>query len=223
MESYRTTTYSPLPRSEGDTSGSKMTCKGKYVFLGCCIGILIILFVVFLALYLDIKYSDPAAQVEMCRSELQNQTSLANDGMASLQRRLKALAKAEKAATAVAEELRTQKMTAEQGFVQTKKHWESCQNQLKTLVQNFTAEMGNAAQREAEKCQAETDNLQRQLSNQAEKLEEALQKNQQQREDCDARIHQLQAEQKHQSPSSGAAVPETPIAAILTFAFLFLP
>ncbi|XP_062815285.1 uncharacterized protein LOC134293023 [Anolis carolinensis] len=200
-----------------------MSCKGKNVLIGFCIGFPLVLCIAFLAAYLDLKSSDAATQVETCRTELQNQKSSAQDGVASLQRRLEALVKAEKEATALAKGLRTQLVTAQQGFAQAEKNWESCRNQMKTLVQNFTAEMGNATQQEAKRCQAETDKLQSQLSKQTQKLEEAQKKNHQQREDCEARIHQIRAEQNQSSRCSRAAIPETSIMAFLAFAFLFLP
>uniref|UniRef100_A0A6J0SP60 Uncharacterized protein n=1 Tax=Pogona vitticeps TaxID=103695 RepID=A0A6J0SP60_9SAUR len=173
---------------------------------GCCIGGCCaggwILAVIFLGLYLARELSSPAVHLRECQWELQNQTARARAQSTSAQERLKALEAELKQARGELHELWTQQDATNRSLAETQGRWETCNYQLKTMQENATLQVTEAARHEAEKCAAEKQTLQQEISDQAQELKAAHSQSQEERDRCSAQTQELKSQLEQLSSGS---------------------
>ncbi|XP_032094742.1 uncharacterized protein LOC116523714 isoform X2 [Thamnophis elegans] len=155
------------PKAKLQAEPKKATCYTGMRWRSYCallFAIPVVLFVVFLALYVQLQDSDPVTQLKACKVELQNQTSQMRDGLGSMQKRV------EKTGS---------------DLEKAREDWGSCQEQLKSVEKNATSQVKEAVQREMEKnkvAEEEIKQLKQQLSN-LQQMKEQQQKEIQDLED----------------------------------------
>ncbi|XP_032094741.1 uncharacterized protein LOC116523714 isoform X1 [Thamnophis elegans] len=176
------------PKAKLQAEPKKATCYTGMRWRSYCallFAIPVVLFVVFLALYVQLQDSDPVTQLKACKVELQNQTSQMRDGLGSMQKRVEKTGSDLEKARVERDGLRAELAVANRSLEKAREDWGSCQEQLKSVEKNATSQVKEAVQREMEKnkvAEEEIKQLKQQLSN-LQQMKEQQQKEIQDLED----------------------------------------
>ncbi|XP_077187924.1 uncharacterized protein LOC143834899 [Paroedura picta] len=186
--------YQPCP-----VSPKRLQMRNLVPGLLVALLVLLVLFAVFLGLYVRQASSEPAKQLQECRSQMQNQSTQMRAQIASLAQHME---EAQKAAQEKAGNWTHKAEAMNKTLAETQKNWRSCQEQLSALQDNYTSlEAKDHSQKEAVK------NLHQQLNEKSKQLADEQRRIQEERIHHRAEVQRLeeQLQQKQQAKASASS------------------